>query len=926
MTKSIQKQLLIAFFTVAFLGSLTMSVISSSSGYTGKTETNSGGCNCHSGSSSSNTSLSVVADGGDFVMKTGETETFTLTVANSSQSKAGVNIAVKDKSSGGSNAGSVSANTGLKKSGSELTHTSARSMSGGEADFEFTWKAPNTAGTYYILAIGNAVDGNGGTSGGDEWNWMSPQAITVKGLDLTSLNGGQAICAGETTTISWTSGGVNNIKIELSTNGGSSWDQTIVNSVAASQESYSWDVPSDLSGSTFRIRISDASDASLNESSSSNFSIGGAPAITKHPQPVNSCTGEDITLTVSATGPGLQYQWKKDQQDISNSNSSSLQLTDLTADDAGSYTCLVLGECGAPVESEAADVTVNEAPAITDQSGNSVKCLASSITLSVTTTGDNLTYAWKKDGILMSGETNNNITITSIKPNDQGTYTCDVISQNCGTVTSDPMTLTVNNEPELATLPNSVETCVGTELLIEAEATGEELAYQWFKDDKAIPDANLSSYKVLQAQIDDTGIYKVRVTNSCGQDESNTVDVVIITPPNITAQPQDVTVAEGGTINLEVKATSSLEITYQWRKDDAPINGETNSTLTIENATQDDSGDYSCYVTNDCGTEETSIADVMVQASGSGPILSLSQTSYDFGNTNIGETSEQTLTGLISNTGDDDLEITSFSLAMTSGDDGEITVADLSSTTLAQGENVDVMLTFAPQSAGTKSAEITIESNAGNFTFSISGNGVEDTTPEVTLSASNIDFGSVQMGQNPTSSFDIQNTGSADVTIISASNSNSAFKTDLSDLPTTIASQNTLTVNVSFSSDTEGEHLDTLVINIDGIDPIEVPLRAVVEPTSIIGTLASSIEMFPNPASENISISFVGINSGNVDVKIIDINGTMVRDLGSHQIIEGNNLIEWDGKDSFGKYVTSGYYSVMITSGDDSQILKLIIE
>jgi len=44
--------------------------------------------------------------------------------------------------------------------------------------FEFTWTAPRTEGTYYLHAIANAVNRNGGTSG-DEWNWLDPIEITV---------------------------------------------------------------------------------------------------------------------------------------------------------------------------------------------------------------------------------------------------------------------------------------------------------------------------------------------------------------------------------------------------------------------------------------------------------------------------------------------------------------------------------------------------------------------------------------------------------------------------------------------------------------------------------------------------------------------------------------------------------------------------
>jgi hypothetical protein len=62
----------------------------------------------------------------------------------------------------------------------EITQSSARPMSGGQIRFTFTWKAPATAGTVYVQAIGNAVNGNGNDDANDAWNWLDPVAITVE--------------------------------------------------------------------------------------------------------------------------------------------------------------------------------------------------------------------------------------------------------------------------------------------------------------------------------------------------------------------------------------------------------------------------------------------------------------------------------------------------------------------------------------------------------------------------------------------------------------------------------------------------------------------------------------------------------------------------------------------------------------------------
>ena len=59
--------------------------------------------------------------------------------------------------------------------------------------------------------------------------------------------------------------------------------------------------------------------------------------------------GNDVTLDVSADGHDLIYQWQKDGNPISNSNSSQLLLPDVNATDIGIYKTIVTGTCGTKI-------------------------------------------------------------------------------------------------------------------------------------------------------------------------------------------------------------------------------------------------------------------------------------------------------------------------------------------------------------------------------------------------------------------------------------------------------------------------------------------------------------------------------------------------------------------------------------------------
>ena len=82
-------------------------------------------------------------------------------------------------------------------------------------------------------------------------------------------------------------------------------------------------------------------------------------------------------------------------------------------------------------------------PVISTQPGNLNAIEGCVATLSVTATGANLTYQWKKDAVDIDGAVDSTYTIPSAQSSDAGSYTV-VVSNNDGDVTSNAATLTVN--------------------------------------------------------------------------------------------------------------------------------------------------------------------------------------------------------------------------------------------------------------------------------------------------------------------------------------------------------------------------------------------------------------------------------------------------------------------------------------------------
>ncbi len=153
---------------------------------------------------------------------------------------------------------------------------------------------------------------------------------------MISPNGGEAWNVGSSQTITWNSGGtITNVKIEYSTDGGSSWS-TIVASTT-NDGSHPWTVPAAPSSNCL-VRISDAADGDPSDVSDGTFTIATAQSIT-----VTSPNGGEAwnvgstqTITWNSTGTiaNVKIQYSP------GGGSFYIPIVDSTPND-GSYTWTV---------------------------------------------------------------------------------------------------------------------------------------------------------------------------------------------------------------------------------------------------------------------------------------------------------------------------------------------------------------------------------------------------------------------------------------------------------------------------------------------------------------------------------------------------------------------------------------------------------
>ncbi|MBK8881831.1 MAG: hypothetical protein IPN67_05435 [Bacteroidales bacterium] len=306
-----------------------------------------------------------------------------------------------------------------------------------------------------------------------------------------------------------------------------------------------------------------------------------APAITTQPTNQTTCAGTSVSFSVTATGTGLTYQWRKGAVNIGGATASTYTIAAPVTGDAGSYDVVVSGTCAPAVTSSAVTLTVNTAPAITTQPTNQTTCAGTSVSFSVTATGTGLTYQWRKGAVNIGGATSATYTIAAPVTGDAGSYDV-VVSGTCApAVTSSAVTLTVNTAPAITTQPTNQTTCAGTSVSFSVTATGTGLTYQWRKGAVNIVGATASTYTIAAPIVGDAGSYDVVVSGTCAPAvTSAAVTLTVNTAPAITTQPTNQTTCAGTSVSFSVAATGT-GLTYQWRKGAVNIVGATSATYTI---------------------------------------------------------------------------------------------------------------------------------------------------------------------------------------------------------------------------------------------------------------------------------------------------------------------------------------------------------
>jgi len=473
--------------------------------------------------------------------------------------------------------------------------------------------------------VWDGVNTVGATGGSTSPIYLQTPRITVSTPVLNDT-----LCGLNVQRINFVARGTANVRIEFSSNNGTSW--TTIATVPSATGFFNWTVlPIDYSNNCL-IRVTGVERTDIS-ATSGRFTIATKLQVVQQPASSNLCLGQDYVLVTLTSGSVRRMQWMKDGVDIPGATSPILAITNAGWNASGAYRCRIetFGTCGTVFSNEAT-IRVARQMQIVEQPRVVNVTVGQRTEIAITVENPNdATFQWRRgtnpifDNGNITGTNSSTLTINKVTAADIATdYNCVVVGV-CGTATT--LDIRLLSVGVFADIPlSTVNACIGQDAVINGQVysnpAGAPLDVQWTLNGNKILDggkyegATTGTLKIKSMQPADQGTY-VLMANFAGDESSMSHDTAVValaSAPSISTHPAATSVCPGTTLELTVTAVGAGTMTYQWYANNAAIAGQTSATLSISNFTEARSGVYYCVVSTACGTAQSNNAAVTAKA------------------------------------------------------------------------------------------------------------------------------------------------------------------------------------------------------------------------------------------------------------------------------------------------------------------------
>jgi hypothetical protein len=207
---------------------------------------------------------------------------------------------------------------------------------------------------------------------------------------------------------------------------------------------------------------------------------------------------------------------------------------------------------------------------VLSRSNDTTLCAGHSVSLSIKAEGYNLKYRWFKNDQVLAANNSPLLTFSSSKTDDSGDYKCEA-SGYCGTVVSTPIRLTVYPVTHIVAISPDIEVPFGNDATLTVNAEGHNLIYEWQKDNIPVANSNTASLFLPGLDANDIGLYRVKVSGTCGtlsssetyvyvkRSDSNSVPQVFVWP-SVTIDDFTVALNDESIYNIRIYNTTGLKI------------------------------------------------------------------------------------------------------------------------------------------------------------------------------------------------------------------------------------------------------------------------------------------------------------------------------------------------------------------------------
>jgi len=310
-----------------------------------------------------------------------------------------------------------------------------------------------------------------------------------------------------------------------------------------------------------------------------------SPVITSQPASVTVCPGQlfdSATFSVSATGSGLSYQWKKNGVSIPGATASSYHIASVTTAHFGAYTVVVTNSAGSATSEPAYLNTV-----VLLQPSAIATCLNTSALLGTSAGGLNVSYQWYSNtannnttGTLISGATTANYAPpTNVAGTKYYYAVAKANSLTCAAVSTNAVAVTVNPLSVAGTASVSKTICSGTSTGMTL--SGQTGTIQWQQSANGtsgwtdvIGGSGATTTVYITAFLTTNTYFRAAVTSGeCSTANSNSI-LITVTPVSNAG-----TVSANQTICYNTAATVSVTGTVgtiQWQESPNGTAGWTN--------------------------------------------------------------------------------------------------------------------------------------------------------------------------------------------------------------------------------------------------------------------------------------------------------------------------------------------------------------